>query len=314
MKTLSECTITRPIVLIAALVFTPHLHAVDDMSSSDEKSWYSLTGKGYVAFQQDSNVGISELDTNSNSADSARYIKGNLKLSMTPTDAWVNDLSLTYSDTAYSEQSEFDLDITTLGMASSYAFDAAKIGAHYYHANASLSSERFLSYEQYGLSVGKLIMQRGYMRLSADKVKKQFETAIDRNSNADTFRADMFWFFEGDDFIEFALTHQNEDAVDNMFTFKSNGLVMGYSYPISVFSKVLTFKLAYQLNKRNYANETEGGIGRKDDSQRIKFNASYEVLSNMDVVFAAHSGDFESTLAQADYNETIAEIGVNFHF
>lgn len=314
MKTLNECTIARSVALMIALVFTPRLHAMNDSSISDEKSWFSLTGKGYVAYQHDSNVGISELDTNSNSADSARYIKGNLKLSITPTDAWVNDLSVTHSDTAYSEQSEFDLDITTVGVASSYAFEAAKVGVHYYHANASLGSKRFLSYEQYGLSLGKLIMQRGYVRLSADKVTKQFETALDRNSNADTLRADMFWFFEDDDFVEFALTYQDEDASDNAFTFKSNGLEMGYSYPVSFFSKVLTFKLAYQLNNRNYANATTGGIGREDDSQRIKLDINYEVLRNMDVVLSAHSGDFESTLAQADYSETVAEIGVNFHF
>ncbi|NDW15296.1 DUF560 domain-containing protein [Alteromonas genovensis] len=314
MKTLNECTIARSVALMTALVFTPRLHAMNDSSLSDEKSWFSLTGKGYVAYQHDSNVGISELDTNSNSADSARYTKGNLKLSIAPTDAWVSDLSVTHSATSYGEQSEFDLDITTLGVASSYAFEALKVGVHYYDANASLGSDRFLSYEQYGVSAGKLIMQRGYVRLSTDKVAKQFETATNRNSNADSFRADMFWFFEDDDFVELALTYQDEDAVDNVFSFKSNGLELGYSYPVSVLSKVLTFKLAYQLNNRNYANETAGGIGREDDSQRIKLDINYEVLSYLDVVFSARSGDFDSTLAQADYNETIAEIGVNLHF
>ncbi|AXT38766.1 hypothetical protein D1814_08800 [Alteromonas sp. BL110] len=292
---------------------------INDAGTTDEeKQKITFSGSGYVGYRHDSNVSVSELDTNSNVDDSAVQSKALLKVSVKPTNEWENELSISRADTRYQTLSEFDLGLTTLSASTKYTLDFAKLGAHYYHASATLDGRDFLTYQQYGLSAGKLLGQRTYLRISSDLIDKKFknrpEDAPIRDSEAVALRSDLFYFFEGDDFFQIALKYQNEDAQDNAFDYTGKGIDLAYTYPFAVFSKPLKLKVAYQLDMRDYASVQDSGIGREDDRQLIEMSADYAVYDHIDIRLSTQYGDYASSVDGANYQETIAELGINVHF
>lgn len=287
-------------------------------NTSDKHQTVSFSGSTYIGYRNDSNVSVSELDTNSDVADDAIQSEAQLKVSVKPTEKWENVLSVSQANTNYQTLSEFDLGLTTLSASTSYAFDFAKLGTHYYHASAELDGRDFLTYQQYGLSAGKLLGQRTYLRVSSDLIDKQFENTPEdapiRDSDAIAVRSDLFYFFEGDDFFQIALKYQNEDAQNNVFDYTGKGVDLAYTYPIAMFSKPLKLKVAYQLDVRDYASEQDGGIDREDDRHIVELSADYAVHSNVDIKLSTQYGDYASSVDGANYQETIAELGINVHF
>ena len=290
----------------------------DARSTGEEKQAISFSGSGYVGYRHDSNVSVSELDTNSNVDDSAVQSKALLKVSVKPTNEWENELSISRADTRYQTLSEFDLGLATLSASTKYTLDFAKLGAHYYHASATLDGRDFLTYQQYGLSAGKLLGQRTYLRISSDLIEKKFENrpedAPTRDSEAVAVRSDLFYFFEGEDFFQIALKYQNEDAQDNAFDYTGKGIDLAYTYPFAVFSKPLKVTVAYQLDMRDYASVQDSSIGREDDRHLVEMSADYAVYEHVDIRLSTQYGDYASSVDGANYQETIAELGINVHF
>ena len=296
-----------------------HSHNDEDANHTNAKhQTISFSGSGYLGYRSDSNVSVSELDTNSDVADGAVQSEAQLKVLVKPTAKWENVLSVSQANTNYQTLSEFDLGLTTLSASTSYAFDFAKLGAHYYHASAELDGRDFLTYQQSGLSVGKLLGQRTYLRVSSDLIDKQFENTPEgapiRDSEAAAVRSDLFYFFEGEDFFQIALKYQNENAQNNVFDYTGIGMDLAYTYPLAVFSKPLKLTVAYQLDVRDYASEQDGGIGREDDRHVVEMSADYAIHNNVDIKLSTQYGDFASSVDGANYQETIAELGINVHF
>lgn len=292
--------------------------ALEASNTGKKHQTVSFSGSGYIGYRHDSNVSVSELDTNSDTADDALQTEAQLKVAVKPTDKWENVFSVSQANTNYQALSEFDLGLTTLSANTTYAFDFAKLGAHYYHASAKLNGRDFLTYQQYGMSAGKLFGQRTYLRISSDVIDKQFENTPDdaplRDSEALALRSDVFYFFEGEDFFQVALKYQNEDAQNNIFDFIGKGIDLAYNYPLTIASKPLALTLTYQLDVRDYATEQDGGIGREDERHRVELSADYAIHDHVDVRLSTQYGDFASSVDGANFKETIAEVGVNVHF
>lgn len=283
-------------------------------ASAQDASKYELSGSAYLGLRHDSNVSVNELDTNTATSDSALQTNGKLKLKITPMKEWSSSLSVSHAETSYRDLDEFDLGLTTFAAQTAYTFDVAKLGAHYYHARATLGGEGFLTYKQRGLSAGKQMGEQAYVRVSADNIDKQFDVAKERDSVANALRSDAFYFFKGKDFVQVALKYQKEDAKDNAFDYTGYGADVAYTHPMSFLNKPLSVSLTYAFDARNYERIEEANSRREDDRHRVEVKANYELHKHVKLSLSTEYGDYSSTFTGADYQETIAEVGVNVHF
>ncbi len=303
----------------------------ENSSETDEQKVIIVTGEAYVGAHHDSNVNVSELDTNTDTSDSA--IKGNakLKVAIMPTDKWQITTSAQHSETRYNELSDFDLAITTLSGEASYQSSWAKIGIHHYYANADLDNNAFLTYQQSGVSLANSAFNQGYWRISVDTIDKSFESVPERDAKALSSRIDGFWFFENHSFIQLGAKYQHEDALAQAFDYTSHGIDASYTYPANLWGKALDIKLGYEMESRHYGKGSQsseatasGGpfsefeqqeSGRREDNRHVfKASIEYAVMENVDFIVSTQYKDYGSTLVSADYQETLAEIGVRFHF
>lgn len=282
--------------------------------NANDESWYDISGKAYVGYGYDSNVSVSELDTNTDTSDTATHTNAMLKANITPTQRWSFTASAQYTGTRYHEQSDFNLAVATYSGEISYQSPWAKVGMHHYHADADLDSQRYLTYKQTGISAANGFLERAYWRLSADSIEKELPTATARNSDAEALRGDVFWFFKQGAFLKVGATYHDEDAVDASFDYAGKKLDVSYALPFTLFAKASEVTLAYEYEQRQYANEVEGGTGREDDRQRIKASVEYSLYEFADLTLRTQYGNYDSTLVGADYKETLAELGIKLHF
>ena len=303
----------------------------ENSTETDEHKMIIVTGEAYVGAHHDSNVNVSELDTNTDTSDSA--IKGNakLKVAIMPTDKWQNTASAQHSETRYSELSNFDLAVTTLTGEASYQSAWAKIGIHHYYANAELDNNAFLTYQQSGISLANSAFTQGYWRISVDSIDKSFESVPERDAKALSSRIDGFWFFENQSFIQMGAKYQHEDALAQGFDYTSHGIDASYTYPANLWGKALDIKLGYEMESRHYGKGSQSSEptasrapfsefeqqedGRREDIRHVfKASIEYAAIENVDFIVSTHYKDYGSTLVSVDYQETLAEIGVRFHF
>ena len=81
--------------------------------ASTEPQWIEFDTQAYAGYGYDSNVSVSEIDTNTGEGDSALYAKGKVKASITPHEKWQLNTSAQYALTEYNDYSVFNLAITT---------------------------------------------------------------------------------------------------------------------------------------------------------------------------------------------------------
>lgn len=277
-------------------------------------TWYDVSGEAYLGYGYDSNVSVTELDTNTDTSDTATYTRALLKVKLTPHERWTFTGSAQYAGTQYKEQSAFDLAITTYSGEISYQAPWVKIGMHHYHAGADLDSIRYLTYQQSGVSVGNGFLERAYWRLSADNIDKELPADSRRNSDAEALRGDVFWFFNEASFVKFGVGYHDEDALESQFDFAARKVDVSYALSFPFLTKTSEVTFAYEFEQRAYANVERGGIGREDDRQRIKANLIYPLYDFADISFNTQYGHYQSTVAGADYKETLAELGIRLHF
>lgn len=303
----------------------------ENSTDIDGHKLIKVTGEAYIGAHHDSNVNVSELDTNTDTSDSA--IKGNakLKLALMPTDKWQFTASAQHSETRYNALSNFDLAITTLSGEASYQLSWSKVGVHHYYAIADLDNNTFLTYQQSGVSLANSAFTQGYWRLSVDTIDKSFESVPERDADALSGRIDGFWFFKNQSFMQLGAKYQNEDALNQAFDYSSYGIDASYTYPASLWGSALDIKLGYEMENRQYGQgslsseptasgapfsefEQQGGRRREDDRHVFKASIEYAAMENVDFILSTQYKDYGSTLVSADYQETIGEIGVRFHF
>ena len=324
-QTNNKCTLVVSVSVLSSIVLSLSASANNSANQSANQSAnndakYTLSGSAYVGVRHDSNVSVSELDTNTALSDNALQTEGKLQLKLAPTKKWTSTFSISRADTHYNNLDDFDLGLTTYSVQTDYAFEIAKLGAHYYHADAHLGGEGFLTYQQQGVSAGKQLGKQAYLRVSADNIDKQFDVAKGRDSEANALRSDAFYFFDTSDFIQLALKYQKEDAVDNAFDFTSVGADVAYTHPLSMLNKPLSLSFTYTFDSRSYSRASqsdllrEDGRRREDDRHRVEVKMNTEVHTHVKLSFSTEYGDYASTFTGADYEETIAELGVNVHF
>ena len=314
-QTNNKSILVISVSVLSSIVLSLSASANNSANQSAKKDTkYTLSGSAYVGVRHDSNVSVSELDTNTALSDNALQTNGKLQLKLAPTKKWTSTFSVSRADTHYDNLDDFDLGLTTYSVQTDYAFDIAKLGAHYYHAEAHLGGEGFLTYQQQGVSAGKQLGKQAYLRVSADNIDKTFDVAKERDSEANALRSDAFYFFDSSDFIQLALKYQKEDALDNAFDFTSVGADVAYTHPLSMLNKPLSLSFTYTFDSRNYSRASQSDLPREDDRHRVEIKANYEVHKHVKLSFSTEYGDYASTFTGADYEETIAELGVNVHF
>lgn len=297
-----------------ALAISAAVTAQSLLAQSADK--LTLSGSVELGAEQNSNVSISELESATGESDIAATVDTGLDASWQATERLSMDAGYSYSARRYDEFDAFDLDLHLLYADVSYDFDLLSLGSNYYHADARLGGDDFLTLKQYSFYAGKLLADQWYLRGALNFADKSFNNFAPRDATSEGLSLDAFWFFnQGRSSLVFGYAFDDEDARVSSFSYRANTARIRYTNRFNVIGKDAQLQLGVRVQDRDYQGITPEINARRDDRQYTT-EARFEVSMNtyLSVATQFERATFSSNLPSADYTENRISASIKLAF
>ncbi len=264
----------------------------------------------------DSSVGVSELDQNTEQSDSAWEVTLTPELSYKPNDIFSVNASYDWSRKEYSEQDAFNLDLGSLHLDASAKLQGFTLGSRYDRSDAKLSGEDFLILTQRSVYVARLMHQRWYWRVSGITKDKEFPGRENRNADNAGARIDLFAFLDNAQLIwALGIASESEDANDALLDHRGLAANVSLTRKFKMLGAKSEVKIAYRYRESDYHNyDASISASRLDTGHNVSLGAKAQVLEHMAVIAEVTHRDQKSNLDSAAYDEVVASAGLVFEF
>jgi hypothetical protein len=257
--------------------------------------------KAAAGYHYDSNVSVSELDTNTGEADSAILLEVSADASIPVNAALSVKLGYGYSQTSYQEYSEFDTAVHRLQGDLLYRLGGFDTGLALRHFAARLDNQRLLDIRQVSPNVARLLGRNVYLRGSYTHSEKLYADRAERDATNDALDLDVYLLLDGmRRYLSFSYRLDSEDAAAAELDFNGKRARLAFGQR---FDK-LELKLRLQVEERDYAHLNEElAEARRDRRVRAGVDAKYAVTEMFSVEGGAQVADSKSNLPGAAFDE-----------
>lgn len=270
-----------------------------------------------VGYRYDSNVNVAAIDASTGEGDNALVLDLGVDASLPISRRLSLSLGYGYTDTAYRNSSEFDLEMHHFRGELGYRIAGFDTGLSVDRFAASLDSESFLDITRVSPSLSRLFGKRLHLRGAFAQSEKTYDVHGERNAVNDALRADAYFLIDGmQRYLSLTLQKDNEDAVANEFDYTGAriGIAFGHSFETAILP--LTLKAHAQIENRDYdfIGEDADDAPRRDErfgaglSAALPLSEHFEL--NGDIVYT----DNASTLDAARYDEIVYGINIAIGF
>ncbi len=269
-----------------------------------------------VGAYYDSSVGLSELDENTGTHDSAVKAKVGLAAKVRFTPRFSTRLSYDYGNTSYQRFDEFDLGLHHAAVDFGATTPHATFGLTLDRFDGVLAGDHYVTLSQVSPNVSHLFGSKLFVRAAWTGSRKNYDSLVTRDATNSAWRADSYVLFDGmRRHLAIGLGRGNEDAVADELDFASVRASLAYAFPIETSHLSMALKMRLRYESRDYRNATESiGEQRRDERLRFGLNArvpfSEHVALESDVDYSLH----ESNLESADVEKLVAGLKLSVSF
>lgn len=269
-----------------------------------------------IGAEIDSNVSVNEIDQNTSEEDTASFVDLGFGIEKEFTETLSANITYDFSQSAYSEFSDFNLTLHTINGMISKTINDITGDINVAYAKSALDGQDFLTLTKISPSLSSFIGRRFYIRAGLDFTKKEFILNSERNADADGLLGSLFYFINGTrTYLSTTYTYSEEIAQNSEFDYYSDTIRLSIQHDITLWDRDWEFGFGYRMQKRYYANETQSiNQRRKDTRQRISLEMEIPFGENYFLGFDFSYDDNQSNLQAAHYNQYLvtAQIGASF--
>ncbi len=282
--------------------------------AGEHKSSFTFDAK--LAYLNDSNVGISELDTNSGAADTATSYGLSLSASLPISKQFISRFGYDFNDTSYENLSQFDLGLHHAFAELTWKPSLLDANINVEKFAAQLDGDDYLDLVQVTPSISRLIGNKVYLRGAFTQASKRYEALPGRDATNDAYRADVYMLIDNmDRYIAVGIQNSEEDADDAAFDYASLRWNMSYGQTFAFASRDMKFRASLSHEGRSYATADESmGDYRQDKRMRLRIGADWNVFEHLSLAAHVEHTDIRSNLESAVLNKTVFGLGVNATF
>ncbi len=305
---MNRLQLSKTFLLLGGLLISTTLFASETSSS------FAFDAKlGYLS---DSNVGISDLDTNSGSGDTATTYGLALKASLPISQQLVSRFGYDYNDTSYQDLSQFDLGLHHAFAELTWKTTPFDASMNIEKFAARLDGSDYLDLVQVTPSISRLVGNKVFLRGAFTRANKIYEAFPGRDAINSAYRADVYMLIDNmDRYIAVGLQNSDEDADDPAFDYDSLRWNMTYGHKFVLASRDMKLKASLSQEGRTYANEDESiGDNRQDKRLRLRVGADWNVFEHFSLAAHVERTDFRSNLESAVLDKMVFGLGVNATF
>ena len=277
---------------------------------------YDLSFEAGAGISGDSNVGVPDLDQNTDQGDIALLLRGKTQLDLHPTDKLVLRGGYELMQTSYQDFDEFDLQ-THRGFAEAeYDFDLVKAGVLANYVHARLDDEGYLDYTQVSPNISRLFGEHLFLRAAYVRTEKDFKTSDGRDSTGDAGRLDAFIFMDGTrQYLTLGGQLGEEDAEADQFDFKTGTAKARYIQRIGLLGRKAKLRVGAEYEQRDYDNITPLiGVRREDRITSADGDLEIPLHGPLAMDLGYEYRDRQSNLDSADYDEHVGSVELKVSF
>lgn len=263
-----------------------------------------------AGFLADSNVNVSELDQNTGEGDIAAIFGVKLDGEAKPSGPLTLRGGYEFSQTAYQDFSNFNLQTHRGSAEAEYDFSAVKAGVLYNFVHARLGGDGFLNYQQASPYVSRLFGKRLFLRGAYVFTDKNFLTDDARDATGNAGQVDAYIFLDGlKRYVILGGDVGGEDALDDQFDLNSLGVKARLVQRVGVFDSEAKLRAGLKYDRKDYTDVTASiGEEREDDIFVADADIAVPVYGPASVSFGYEYRDRASNLPSADFNEHLGEV------
>lgn len=264
----------------------------------------------------DSNVGVPDLDQNTDRGDVALMLRGKAQLDLKPTDKLILRGGYELTQTSYQDFEAFDL-TTHRGFAEAeYDFDVVKAGVLVNYVHARLDDEGYLDYTQVSPNVSRLVGDQLFLRAAYVRAEKDFKTGDGRDATGDAGRLDAFYFLDGTrQYVSLGGEAGTENAESDLFDFDHASAKGAYIQRFDMLGRDTKVRLGAEVEQRDY-EAVDPSISDRREDRIISATSDLEVPLygpvSMDLGYEYR--DRKSNLPTADYDEHVGSVELKVAF
>lgn len=212
----------------------------------------------------------------------------------------------TWSDTRYSEFSDFDMILQLFSVSGNYQFDKLSVGVDSFFANAGLNDNSYLKLLQVGPNLGFSVGKPGYVRIAFEYLEREFAQDAEKSTTGP--QADLRFYYllaKTDHFLLANYKGRSEDSPSGLFDRSVHELGLSWVKKSLLRGKRVETSLAVSLEQQTYLKHQSVRKDRLSDieasgvfwpNEHFYVQVSYLYLLN------------SSTIDEFDYRQHRAEL------
>lgn len=269
-----------------------------------------------LGYLSDSNVGISDLDTNSGSGDAATTYSFALNASLPFSRQLVSRFGYDYNDTSYQELGQFDLGLHHAFAEITWKPSLLDAGINVEKFVAMLDGDDYLDLVQATPSISRLLGNNVFLRGAFTRANKRYAAYPERDAINSAYRADVYLLIDNmDRYLAVGVQTSIEDADDSAFDYDSLRWNMTYGHTFALVARDMKLKANLSHEGRNYATEIGAmGDNRQDKRFRLRVSADWKVFEHVSLAAHVERTDIRSNLESAVLDKMVFGLGVNATF
>ncbi len=286
----------------------------DDAADQEDVVALPITVEVAAGIQYDDNVSVDELDTNINVGDFAAVFDLDLGYEHSFKQGTELDLGYSFSQRAYFEETDFDLQLHTGSVNLKHNFEQLDVGASFYATHARLGGDGFLDILQYSPYVTSFLTKKIYIRGAYAYRDKTFDNNPDRDADVHVLEADVYYFLDGvREYFVTGYRYENENTIADQFDFDGHTFDLRYARRFNIGEQAMRLRADWRYEIRNYDSITPSiGEIRDDDRHRLRARMELPLNKRWDLLFEYQYRNYSSNLPGADYTENRIETQVKF--
>lgn len=286
-------------------------------AQEDDKPLRLSVGAG---FENDSNLTVDSIDSNSNVGDTAFVFDASAGYDFLDTDDFGLSAGYDFYQSVHSELDQFDMAIHGFNIDGRYTVGRFDLGNTYMFSNIRLGGDAFMDMHMVRPNVGYLLDNNLVYLIGAYEYQKQnfkSDALVGRDANRHTFSGKSIFLLGEGRTATAGYEWTDHNSLDPGFSFNGHTLDFSLKLPFEIVDREATFRTGYRFQSRNFLEASQSynnGLTRVDKRHNVSASIEVPIVNNFfgkaEIEYIRSDSNFEVV----DFGETITTVSVGWEY
>jgi hypothetical protein len=259
---------------------------------------------------------LEAIDKNSQSGDTARFLKAKAGLELEPVTGLSFSLIGSYSNKQHQQYSEFDQTITMENTDINYQLSTLTFGTQITNADVTVDKVDFMTLQQKSIYLGNRFSDQVYFRIDKTQGDYDLEDFNDRSASSNGWKSNLFIFNEtATRYLTLGVEQQTETANAAIHSHKLDGWSASYHHEFEMLGRIHEWRLSLSSESQDYQTSAELFKQPRQDRKSIRaIGWTAHLNDHFDIEFEYRWKENRSNQEEFSYQSNQTAVNLNARF